>query len=131
MRRSTALALALTAFATVSTAQTVEVDPGAGLLTMINVLTPGEAGQDALIAQLQEALDGTLAETPGFVSGSIHRSLDSTHVVNYAQWTDEAALAAFVARLQAGEAPAMAAVFAMAMPDYHPYSVVSVHTGRR
>lgn len=122
---SLAMATALPAIADDAT-----IAPEAPILTMINVLTPGVDGQDALVAQLQLALEGTLSKTPGFISGSVHRSLDSNHVVNYAQWSDQASLEAFVARLQSGDAPAMAAVFAMATPDFHPYSVVSVTRGQ-
>ena len=99
------------------------------ILTMVNVLTPGPEGQEAVIAQLNDALANTMAKEPGFISGGVHRSLDSDHVVNYAQWRDMAALQAFVVKLQAGEAPAMAKVFTLATPDYHPYEVVAVHKG--
>lgn len=99
------------------------------ILTMVNVLTPGPEGQAAVIAALNDALANTVAGQPGFVSASVHRSLDSDHVVNYAQWRDMAALQAFVVKLEAGEAPAIARVFTLATPDYHPYEVVAVHRG--
>lgn len=107
---------------------TADITPGKPILTMINILTPLDGDQDALVQQLRTALDSTLVHQPGFLSGSVHKSLDSKHVVNYAQWADQASLEAFVAKLSAGQAPEMAKVFAMARPDYHPYSVVSVST---
>ena len=131
MTHSLALAAAVAlGLALPAAAEEATIAPEAPVLTLINVLTPGEAGQDALVAQLQEALEGTLAATPGFISGSVHRSLDSAHVVNYAQWADQASLEAFIGRLNSGDAPAMAQVFAMATPDFHPYAVVSVTRGQ-
>lgn len=106
---------------------TTTIDAKAPILTMVNVLTPKDGNQQALIAQLQKALDTTLVHQPGFISGNVHKSLNSPHVVNYAQWADQASLEAFVAKLNAGEAPEMAKVFTMATPDYHPYTVVSIH----
>lgn len=103
------------------------ITPNASVLTMINILTPNDGNQDALVAQLQRALQSTLVNEPGFISGNVHKSLNSRHVVNYAQWKDQASLEAFVAKLNAGKAPEMAKVFAMATPDFHPYEVMSVH----
>lgn len=106
-------------------------EPSASVLTMINILTPLNGNQDALVSQLELALKSTLVNEPGFISGNVHRSLDSKHVVNYAQWVDKASLEAFVAKLQAGKAPDMAQVFTMAKPDFHPYVVVSVHQAKK
>ena len=103
------------------------IDTEAAILTMVNVLTPNDGDQDALVAQLQRALEVDLLDEPGFISGNVHRSLDSEHVVNYAQWQDQASLEAFVAKLQAGGAPDMAQVCTIATPDFHPFAVVSVH----
>ena len=37
---------------------------------------------------------------PGFISASIHRSLDGTKVINYAQWRSQADFAAYLAEMQ-------------------------------
>ena len=110
-----------------ASADTATIDPDAQQLTMI---TPSDAAQDQVVAQLQDALSTTLVQTPGFISGSVHRSLDSNHVAVYAQWKDQASLEAFVSRLESGDAPAMATVFSMATPDYHPYAVTGVYRGQ-
>lgn len=123
---ATAATLALTS-PTFAEDASATIDAKAPVLTMINVLTPVDGNQDALVAQLERALSSTLVNQPGFLSGNVHRSLDSNHVVNYAQWSDQASLEAFVAKLQAGNAPEMAQVFAMGTPDFHPYAVVSTH----
>jgi Antibiotic biosynthesis monooxygenase len=56
----------------------------AGIVTQINVLTVPEGGQQALIDHLTEAARFA-RDTPGWLSSSLHRSLDGTRVVNYAQ----------------------------------------------
>lgn len=124
-----AVFLVLTGMTHLTLAQDVAttITANASVLTMINILTPKDGNQDALVAQLQRALQSTLIHEPGFISGNVHKSLDSKHVVNYAQWKDQASLEAFVAKLNAGKAPEMARVFTMATPDYHPYKVMSVH----
>lgn len=125
----TAVFLTLMGITHLALAQEAEttITPRTSVLTMINILSPKDGNQEALVAQLQRALQSTLVKQPGFISGNIHRSLNSRHVVNYAQWKDQASLEAFVTKLNAGKAPEMARVFAMATPDYHPYKVMSVH----
>ncbi|MEM6311925.1 MAG: antibiotic biosynthesis monooxygenase family protein [Pseudomonadota bacterium] len=106
------------------------ITPESDVLTMINVWTPAEGEQAAFVAMLETALSGELVAQPGFVSGNIHRSLDSDHVVMYAQWADQAALEAFIAKLQSGDAPDMAAAFGAATPDFHPYVVTATGLGQ-
>lgn len=56
-------------------------------ITQINVFTVEPANQQSLIDRLQEAAEFA-SRIPGWVSASIHRSLDGTRVVNYAQSKD-------------------------------------------
>jgi heme-degrading monooxygenase HmoA len=55
-------------------------------VTLINVFTVEPARQEALIEILTRATETTMRHLPGFISASIHRSLDGTKVANYAQW---------------------------------------------
>ncbi|HCL63300.1 MAG TPA: antibiotic biosynthesis monooxygenase [Rhizobium sp.] len=55
-----------------------------GIITQINVFTVAEGGQQPLIDLLTESA-GFASRIPGWISASIHRSLDGTRVVNYAQ----------------------------------------------
>ena len=106
---------------------TAVIEPDAPYLTMINVLTPAPGKQDEAIRLLQAGMDQEMSRQPGFISASIHKSLNSDNVVVYAQWKDQASVDAAVEVIQGGGAPNMAEVFSVAQPDYHPYSVVSVH----
>lgn len=55
-----------------------------GVVTQINTFTVAEADQYALIELLTEAARFS-RDVPGWLSASLHRSLDGTRVVNYAQ----------------------------------------------
>lgn len=109
---------------------TAKITPDANVLTMINVWTPADGKQAEFVTLLEAALSNELIHQPGFVSGNIHRSLDSDHVVMYAQWADQDALEAFVAKLQSGGAPEMGAAFGAAQPDFHPYTVTATGLGQ-
>jgi quinol monooxygenase YgiN len=74
---------------------------GNGVVTQINVFTTTPDRQQALIDLLIEAATSAQA-TPGWISASLHRSLDGTRVVNYAQCKDMASWQAVMERLKAG-----------------------------
>lgn len=82
------------------------------LLTLINVFTVEPEHQQRLVTVLAEATEQTMRHLPGFVSASLHKSLDGKKVVNYAQWRSQAD---FDAMRQSPEAkPHMAACAALA-----------------
>ncbi|WP_195809214.1 antibiotic biosynthesis monooxygenase family protein [Hymenobacter polaris] len=56
------------------------------LLTLINVFTVEPAQQQRLVQLLALATAGSVRQVPGFVSASLHRSLDGRKVTMYAQW---------------------------------------------
>lgn len=58
------------------------------LVTQINVFTVPAGGQGRLIDYLSRAAE-VAREVDGSLSASLHRSLDGTRVVNYAQSADE------------------------------------------
>jgi len=55
-------------------------------LTLINVFTVDPSNQQKLIELLTLATDGSVKQIRGFISASLHRSLDGTKVTMYAQW---------------------------------------------
>jgi hypothetical protein len=57
------------------------------IVTQINVFTVPDGGQAPLIGHLSEAAKAA-REVEGWISASLHRSLDGTRVVNYAQSAD-------------------------------------------
>jgi quinol monooxygenase YgiN len=66
------------------------IGKGRDVMTLINVFTVEPEKQRALVDLLVEATERTMKRQPGFVSASIHRSIDGTKVVNYAQWRSKA-----------------------------------------
>jgi quinol monooxygenase YgiN len=58
----------------------------AKLVTFINVFTVEPANQQRLVDLLAHATVVSVRHAPGFVSATLHRSLDGTKVTMYAQW---------------------------------------------
>jgi quinol monooxygenase YgiN len=52
--------------------------------------------QDALIAVIVGEVKRWVSRRPGFISSTFHASHDGHHVINYAQWKDEASFRGFV-----------------------------------
>lgn len=118
-----ALALATPAFA----ADTLTVAAESQPLTMINVLTPKTGvSVDELAAKLARGLTDATSAFEGFLGAAVHRSLDDSVVVVYAQWEDQAAVDEAVRRIGSGDAPEHAEAFGMSSPVFHPYEVVAV-----
>jgi heme-degrading monooxygenase HmoA len=97
----------------------------AGEVTLINVFTVDPAKQQQLVELWQRATDEVMRHQPGFVSASIHRSLDSTKVINYAQWKSREAFAAMFQHPQAGAH--LRRLAEVGTPDPVLCEVVSVH----
>jgi hypothetical protein len=56
------------------------------ILTLINVFTVDPINQQKLIELLILATSGSVQKIEGFISASLHKSLDGTKVTMYAQW---------------------------------------------
>jgi quinol monooxygenase YgiN len=56
------------------------------VVTLINVFTVEPTNQQRLLELLTRATEISVRHAPGFVSASLHRSLDGTKVTMYAQW---------------------------------------------
>jgi quinol monooxygenase YgiN len=85
------------------------------VVTLVNVFTVGAENQQRLVDVLTDATEQTMKHLPGFVSASIHRSLDGGRVVNYAQWRSREDFAAMMRNPEAH--PHMAAAAALAEFD--------------
>ncbi|WP_449397572.1 antibiotic biosynthesis monooxygenase family protein [Chryseobacterium wanjuense] len=55
-------------------------------LTLINVFTVDPANQQKLVELLTMATENSIRKIKGFISSSLHRSIDGTKVTMYAQW---------------------------------------------
>jgi heme-degrading monooxygenase HmoA len=96
------------------------------VVTLINVFTVAPEHQQRLIDLLVEATEQVISRLPGYVSANIHRGLDGTRVVNYAQWRS---VADFEAMLRHPEArPHFEAAWRLATNEPHLYEVVYTHS---
>jgi quinol monooxygenase YgiN len=62
------------------------ISKSTGLVTLINVFTVEPVKQQQLLDLLAQATETSVRHVPGFVSATLHRSLDGTRVAMYAQW---------------------------------------------
>lgn len=90
---------------------------GNQIATLINVFTVAPERQQALVTLLVEATEAVMKKQPGFISANIHKSLDGTHVTNYAQWRSRADFETMLANPQAQLHMQAATQFA----TYEPY----------
>lgn len=95
------------------------------VMVLINVFTCEPQNQQRLVEAWQRGTDEVMRYLPGFISANIHRSLDGTKVINYAQW---ASRDDFEASLRNPEVGAYFRELAqIAPPDPVLAEVVSVH----
>jgi quinol monooxygenase YgiN len=95
------------------------------VITLVNVFSVEPSNQERLIKILEKATEDVMQHLPGFVSANIHRSLDGTKVVNYAQWKNKQA---FEDMLQNPEAQIhMNESLSVSLAEPHLYQVVSVY----
>lgn len=58
----------------------------ANIVILINVFTVEPGNQQRLVDLLTRATDGLVSRAPGFISATLHRSLDGAKVTMYARW---------------------------------------------
>jgi quinol monooxygenase YgiN len=92
------------------------------VITLIFSLATEPARQQELINLTIDALETTTKHQPGFVSSSLHKSLDGTRVFNYAQWRSQSEYETFA---QSPEDQAIGARLSQfQLLDSHVYEVV-------
>jgi quinol monooxygenase YgiN len=64
----------------------ITISEDSRLLTLVNVFTVEPGKQRELVELLIQATQSSVRYVTGFVSASLHRSLDGTKVAMYAQW---------------------------------------------
>jgi quinol monooxygenase YgiN len=60
--------------------------PTSAVLAVINVFTVAPENQARLIDLLTRATESTVRHVPGFISATLHQSLDGAKVTMYAKW---------------------------------------------
>lgn len=97
-------------------------------IVLMNIIAVEPGRADALIQLLEDATESVMRHRQGFISASLHRSLDGTRVANYAQWRTKADFDAMLADPACQEHMKAAADMA---EGFEPvlYTVASVHGG--
>jgi quinol monooxygenase YgiN len=98
------------------------ISKDADLMTFINVFTVDPANQPRLVDLLIKVTDGYVRPAPGFISASLHRSLDGTKVTMYSQWRSLADYEAM--RRDPGPAPYLQEALTIAKFEPGSYAVV-------
>jgi quinol monooxygenase YgiN len=70
---------------------TATIDKNNDIATLINVFTVEPSKQEKLVEMLTKTTEQLMVKQEGFISANIHKSLDGTKVVNYAQWKSKEA----------------------------------------
>jgi Antibiotic biosynthesis monooxygenase len=76
------------------------IEAGNTVVTHINVFTVARENQQRLVDSLVEKVNAA-RQVPGWLSASIHRSFDGTHVANYVQFESHEAAQEVLRRLAA------------------------------
>src|SRR4030081_494808 len=63
-----------------------QISTKSSVVTLINVFIVDPTHQQRLVELLTRATEVSVRHAPGFVSASLHRSIDGTKVTMYAQW---------------------------------------------
>jgi quinol monooxygenase YgiN len=90
-------------------------------ITLINVFTVAPQDQDRLVDLLTRATEGPVSRAPGFLSATLHRSLDGTKVTMYAQWRS---VADYQAMRGSAPSPFLAEALTFASFDPGMYEIV-------
>ena len=103
------------------------ISKDAKLVTFINVFTVEPVNQQRLVDLLKRVTETSVRHAPGFVSSSLHRSVDGTKVTMYAQWRTMEDYEA----MRRDPTPVPILQEAMTFAKFEPgaYEVVEVFTG--
>ena len=101
-----------------------DIVAGAGYATFINTFRCAPKNQETVVQINVDIIEQVAREFPGFISATVHRSLDGTRVINYLQWRTAADLAAMQRSAQFQQ---IARGFA-GLIEFDPHEVEVVHT---
>jgi quinol monooxygenase YgiN len=95
--------------------------------TFINTFRCEPANQDEVVRINMDIVDQVASKLPGFVSATIHRSVDGTRVINYLQWESADALDAMQ---KSAEFQAIARRFA-GIIEFDPHECKVIHVAEK
>lgn len=105
----------------------ITIAKGTGFVTLINVFTVEPENQQQLIDLLTQVTEVGVRNKPGFISASLHKSLDGTKVTMYAQWRSAEDYQSM--REDPGPLPYLQQALAIAKFEPGMYEVVETFSG--
>lgn len=108
--------------------KTVQLDTKAELLTVINIMKPSAADKESVLSLLKAGINETMIYQEGYISSSVHTSLDNNYVINYSQWGSMDDLAAASELVSSGHTPKMVEAFTKGKADYNPFKLAAQFT---
>jgi quinol monooxygenase YgiN len=99
---------------------------GKKLLVLINIFTVDPTRQQTLIDLLNQATQSSVRHVAGFVSATLHRSLDGTKVAMYARWRSVEGYQAM--RNNSTASPYLEQALALAKFELGMYEVVATYS---
>ena len=69
-------------------ADSATISAVASTVTLINTFNVAPEAADRLVVELIVAIETAMHPLAGFISASVHKSMDSKRIVNYAQWAN-------------------------------------------
>jgi quinol monooxygenase YgiN len=98
----------------------VEIDPGAGVYTVMVPFTVEPGRREVLVEAIRSFAEDVVRHQPGFVSSTVHISQDGTQVINYAQWASREEFDAFQTN---HDAMSRQGVIPQFQPSGQPYTI--------
>jgi quinol monooxygenase YgiN len=98
------------------------------MITLINVFTVAPDHQQRVVDLLTRATDEFVSRAPGFISSTLHRSIDGTKVAMYAQWRSAEDYEAM--RRDPGQLPFLEEALTFATFEPGIYEIVRTFTPR-
>ena len=81
----------------------IEIRPGKGVTILVSVFTVPPENEEKLVELIEEGTLSIFSKQPGFISESVHRSIDAKRLVLYGQWESLEHIEAFRKKPEIGE----------------------------
>ena len=99
-----------------------QISDGGGVVVLINIFKVEPANQERLVDLLTRATDGSVNRATGFISATLHRSVEGTKVAMVARWRSAEDYQAM--RQNPGPAPFLEEALAIATFEPGMYEIV-------
>jgi heme-degrading monooxygenase HmoA len=100
----------------------VIISPDKKVQTVIVRFAVDPSRTEELLADIRQYMENVVIKFPGFLTSTLHRSLDGTRVVNYVQWATLEDYENFVEQALSRDPPE---IFQEIPPETKPFEIVA------